>query len=66
MYLNFFMIDESTQNETTAVYNIDDIRDLHENIIDAVEISKKFETDARTDTHLICGSFFGLVPIVVI
>ena len=49
-------------NEINAVYDIDDIQDLHEKIIDAVEISKKLET-ADTNTHFLCGSLFGLIPI---
>ena len=50
-------------NEINAVYDIDDIQDLQEKIIDAVEISKKLETDAKTDTHFISGSMFGLILI---
>ena len=57
--MNYFVIDESRENEINAVYKIDDIQDLEENIIDAVQISKRLEK-AKTDTHFICGSLFGL------
>ena len=57
------MIEENAKNEIISVYNIDDIWDLHKNINDAVELSKDLETDAKTDTHFICGSLFGLIPI---
>ena len=60
--MNFFMIDESLNNEINAVYNIDASRDLEEDVHDAVEIAKKFD-GPETDTHFICGSLFGLVPI---
>ena len=61
--MNYFMIDENANNEINAVYDIGDIRDLHKSINDAVELSKDLETDAETDTHFICGSLFGLIPI---
>ena len=41
VYMNFFMIDESLNNEINAVYNIDASRDLEEDVHDAVEIAKK-------------------------
>ena len=60
--MNFFVIDESMHNEINAVYNIDASRDLEEDVHDAVDIAKTFD-GPETDTHFICGSLFGLVPV---